>query len=192
MDLERVKKCLEVKKVRPVKTMWPSLIPTSYRNAAERTTRAARPAPGYISADKLLNYPVSNSSVVVSQAGRSQRHCLCDYYNSQFALVVLHMCCVLFFSRCSCTTPQGSNHRGFFKTFFFNRSIFFPLEKHNGVPATKSYIISWRMKIYSLFICIDSLWNWGPFRCTLGLRSDCRFSNWILRPDCPHIFRVSK
>lgn len=61
--LERVNKRLEVKKVRPVKTMWPSLIPTSYRNAAERTTLAARPALGYISADKPLNYPVSNSSV---------------------------------------------------------------------------------------------------------------------------------
>lgn len=62
-------KYLEVKKVRPVKTMWPSLIPTSNRNAAERTTRAARPAPGYISADKLLNYLVIRSCVVVSQAG---------------------------------------------------------------------------------------------------------------------------
>lgn len=88
---------LEVKKVRPVKTMWPSLIPTSDKNAAERTTRAARPAPGYISADKHLNCPVSDSSVRVSQAGRFQQGCLCDYCNSQFALVVLYMCCVLFF-----------------------------------------------------------------------------------------------
>lgn len=37
-------KCLEVKKVRPVKTMWLSLIPTSYSKAAERATSANRRA----------------------------------------------------------------------------------------------------------------------------------------------------
>lgn len=72
-------KRLEVKKVRPVKTMWPSLIPASYRNAAERTTRAARPAPGYISTDKPLDCPACDSSVTVSQARRLPRDCLCDY-----------------------------------------------------------------------------------------------------------------
>lgn len=36
--------CLEVKKVKPVKTMWLSPIPTSYSKAAERTTSANRQA----------------------------------------------------------------------------------------------------------------------------------------------------
>lgn len=34
--------CLEVKKVRPVKTMWLSLIPTSQNKATERTTSVNR------------------------------------------------------------------------------------------------------------------------------------------------------
>lgn len=36
--------CLEVKKARPVQTLWLSLIPTSYSKAAERTTSALRQA----------------------------------------------------------------------------------------------------------------------------------------------------
>lgn len=90
--------------------------------------------------------------------------CVIIHY-SHFALVVLLMCCVLFLY-----------------TVFY--SIFFPLEKYNGAPAAKNL---------DLYLCsglksdnILSIYIWVPFRFTQRLRSDCRISNWIFRPDCPH------